>query len=130
MIIQKREKFDADRYPFELVVFSAGRVHQTLRMTAGELEVLIDTAQEELATNQQTERAEMRPMLQSLIKHQDYLDALYHVSNDLPITSKAGSLYTHTGNCEAFAVALHYRYELDNPRNLRSRTYQERCNAA
>ena len=71
----------------------------------------------------------MRTMLQSLIKHQDYLDALFHVSNDLPITSKEGSLYTHTGNCEAFAVALHYRYELDNPRSKRSRTWKQRNGA-
>ena len=69
----------------------------------------------------------MRTMLTSLIKHQNYLDTLYHESSDLPITSKEGSLYTHTGNCDAFAVALHYRYELDNPRSRRTRNYAERC---
>ncbi len=46
MIIQEREAHDSHRYPFELVVFSAGRVHQKLRMTAEELAVLIDTALE------------------------------------------------------------------------------------
>lgn len=56
-----------------------------------------------------------KPMLEQLIKHQDYLDVKYHESDQLPITVAGGSLKTHIGNCNAFGVALHYRWAAEQP---------------